>query len=376
MTYDNRRSNRPHRGRSSGPLRTVAPRYAKIQLDCSILSPVHIGTGEEIPIYEYLIRDGLFYKINLNKFISRLTREELLEFNRINQAGDYAQLRYFLINKYADEKIRQHVTQFVVPVSNEVEQDYQEKWNHIENQGLIHLNQRNPLTGAPIIPGSSLKGAIRTAILNALVKRRYGERIHGNASFIEGKLLNALNSKGDRFNPIKDPFKYLKIDEVSLDNHDTQIAKVYNTINGEDGFMTIDIQMIFEITHSMLSGSPVNFSFSLLISSQMKVRGRENLSIDAEYIINACRDYYKSRLERYEVPYFENSPILNEVNKIYNAVDFSRGEFLLRVGRFSGKMSVTLDAYRRGPDPISRNLASGKYPMGWIKCAVKERQGL
>lgn len=66
--------------------------------------------------------------------------------------------------------------------------------------------------------------------------------------------------------------------------------------------------------------------------------------------------------------FFQGSKIMDQIHRVYNHVNFQDGEFLLRVGRFSGKMSITLDNHRSGNEPKSRNLAEGKYPMGWIKC--------
>jgi len=343
------------------------PKFKKISLECEILSPVHVGTGEEIPVYEYIISDGLLYKINLDKTILFLSSEELKQFNDFNEKGNYTALRAFLTKKYADQEFRNNVTEFTVSVTDEVEEIYKEKKDDTENQLLIKLNQRNPLTKQAIIPGSSIKGAIRTALLAMLEKSHEG-LIPGDAGRVEGELLGALTQRG-RVNPLRDPFKHLKVEDISLPSNSTYISKVKNGIKTEEEFFTIDIQMIHEVTQSTLTEQQVEFRVDLLITSEFKIfKNGKTFKITPQILINACRTYYKERLENIEARYFSKTPIQSEINKIHNSVNYNNEEFLLRVGRFSGKMSLTLDKHRVGGEPKSRNLADGRYPMGWIKC--------
>lgn len=359
---------RGHRRSDAQTTYKYIPKYKKISLECEILSPIHVGTGEEIPVYEYLITGGLLYKINLDKAISLFSSEELKRFNEVNEKGNYTDLRAFLAEKYYDQEYRDTVTEFVIPVTKEVEEVYKEKIDDTENQLLIKLNQRNPMTRQTTIPGSSIKGSIRTALLQMLDKNTE-KNIFGNASKIEGELLAALNKRGDRVSPLKDPFKHLKVEDVHLPDNSTYISKIKNGIKGENEFFTVDIQMIHEVTQSLLTDHSIKFSINLLLSSEFKIFNQNPPQrITSQSLLEACKTYYKERLENIEARYFVNTPIQNEINQIYNAVDYSNGEFLLRVGRFSGKMSMTLDKHRSGEDPKSRNLADGKYPMGWIKC--------
>ena len=349
--------------------KVLVPKFQDLVLNCQVLSPLHVGNGEEIPVYEYIIQNGLLFKISVQRAIKFLNKNELEEFNSLNKDGNYVGLRHFLIQKYSDDAFRSKVTEFVVPVSSEVEEEYLEKLDSIENQLIIHLNQRNLLKKTPIIPGSSIKGAIRTAVLNSL-SRLYDMPLDVKKTvLLEAHLLNALTRNKKWIDAGKDPFKYLKTKDVELRLHDMEISKILNAINSEDGFFSIDIQMNFETIRSLLTGAEVKFQLPLKIAPRSIFLNGQKIDFDADYIVNACQDYYRTRLERIEASYFRNSPILNEINRIDNAVDFSKGEFLLRVGRFSGKMSLTLDKYRTGAEPKSRNLVSGKYPMGWIKCS-------
>ncbi len=370
MSFQTKKYEDLRRNFQKGTSRVFVPKFEDLMLDCQILSPLHVGNGEEIPVYEYIIQNGLLFKISLQRAIRFLDQSELEKFNSLNKDANFIALRHFLIQKYSDEAFREKVTEFVTPVSSEVEEEYNEKMNSIENQFIVHLNQRNLLKKTPIIPGSSIKGAIRTAVLNGLAKVYDKPLENKRAIAIEGHLLNALTGNEKRVDAKRDPFKYLKTKDMELGLHDTEISKVLNAINSEDGFFTIDIQMNFETIRSLLTGAEIKFRLPVKIAPRRIFLNGQKINFDADYIVNACRDYYRTRLERIEASYFKNTAILNEINTIDNAVNFSKGEFLLRVGRFSGKMSLTLDKFRTGPEPKSRNLVSGKYPMGWIKCSM------
>jgi len=74
--------------------------------------------------------------------------------------------------------------------------------------------------------------------------------------------------------------------------------------------------------------------------------------------------------------FYKNSIISNSSEALLNE-EIEDNSFLIRVGRFSGVESVTLDNYRNPRPPgkgiwgKSRNLAQMKYPMGWIKVKVE-----
>ena len=97
----------------------------------------------------------------------------------------------------------------------------------VEIGGMDNPIIRNPLTNEPYIPGSSVKGSIRTAYL--AYKKRQFENNNDNSSIIEGKRLNAMNDK-QKFSVELDPFKFLKVsDFISLDfDNNTEIRAEYN----------------------------------------------------------------------------------------------------------------------------------------------------
>jgi len=337
--------------------------FKTMKLRCEILSPVHIGTGEEIPAYEYIIIDNYLIKLNLDKVLYLLSNKDMDKFNQYNEAGDYIGLRKFLVEIYREKEIQDTAIEYKIPVTNDIQKKYEENIDNPENQLLIKMQFRNELSKQPIIPGSSIKGAIRTAILNKLSENF--ERLPKNSKGAEGVLLNAFDDKKKRFNVEGDPFKYLKVPDVSLPSDSTYICAVNNAIKNKQGNLIFnDIQMIHEVFYSHLTGNSITFDLEIKLGN-MRV-GRE--IIDEEFIINSCIKYYRNKLEKIDASYFSSTPILNQINTLINSVNYDNDEFLLRIGRFSGVDSITLDKHRIVKPAKSRNLCDGKYPMGWIKC--------
>jgi len=92
----------------------------------------------------------------------------------------------------------------------------------------------------------------------------------------------------------------------------------------------------------------------------------------------ACNRFYREKLEMEHRKFYRNSS-LERFSKALIDMVMEKNAFLLRVGRFSGVESVTLDEYRNPKTPgkkgkwgTSRNVAEGMYPMGWVKVTVEE----
>jgi CRISPR-associated protein Csm5 len=137
------------------------------------LSPIHIGCGEDFEPTNYVIDEGILYGFDPSRAaLNDLQQKELA--TAVASASLLSIQRFF--KKYA--KTFQVHADVLIPVAEGVAQHYAEKVgkvaNHEGNGGQV-FNQlaleRAISTGArrqPFIPGTSLKGALRTAILDSL----------------------------------------------------------------------------------------------------------------------------------------------------------------------------------------------------------------
>ena len=177
----------------------VLPVTLKCRLE--VKTPLSITTGEEYTFLEYTIKGGKFYLIDFERFIEKLKKEgkfrEFFGIMRNFSVYDIPRLQRFFI-----ENVDESVSLFVGGVDEGMKDYYLRKLRNLEvhsrsdrkrflaelSKFAIRKIHRNPLTGIPYVPGSTIKGAIRTAVLNYL---------------LEENLLN----KGEVLKEIKNLFK-------------------------------------------------------------------------------------------------------------------------------------------------------------------------
>ncbi len=162
----------------------VAPVVLRCRLE--VKTPLSITTGEEYTFLEYTIKGGKFYLLDFERFIEKLKKEEkfrkFFEIMREFSVYDIPRLQSFFM-----ENVNESVSLFVGDVDDDMKEYFLRKLRNLESylekkdrkRFLAELSKftirkihRNPLTGLPYIPGSSLKGTIRTVILNYLFEEK------------------------------------------------------------------------------------------------------------------------------------------------------------------------------------------------------------
>ena len=330
-----------------------------------ILSPIHIGTEKEINPLEYIIRDGTLYKISLEKFVAAMDDDGRTEFEAVIEKEDLVKLRAFMASHINIERD----TVYSVKVSQAIDTLYREKFDDIRNQLLINPFLRTQNEATPLVPGSSLKGAIRTAIINELAKQK---KLSKPKNFREERMFeSAVLDCDDAKN---DPFRALKIRDSLLQGNATQIRTVENVSRGKGGVLRLTgVQMTCEVACSFLTGTSVEFETELLFDDLIFKSGfiREKITLDR--IKEACNAFYRPKMEMEHEKFYKNSNAEDPSRQLLE-ISLDANSFLIRLGRFSGVESVTLDGYRNPRPPgrgsvwgRSRNIMEGRYPMGWVK---------
>jgi CRISPR-associated protein Csm5 len=367
---------------------------ARYNLHCEILTPVHIGTGEQIEPFDYLIRDHTFYRISLPRLIGNLGKEEQRSLTGLIEKSDLNGIRTFIGNNVDFET---HCV-YETDVSHEVETIYMDKINDIHNQLLISPFIRTDRINAAYIPGSSLKGSIRTAILNERGKSIYQQIYKKSRATLEqiprfkrqkpreGDIQRDIERNVEKYifdnrDAKNDPFRAISIADAYLPDNSTTVTEVKNTGRDRTGNLrSISIQMFTEVTHSTASDHVIEFETELVIDHELQSTSRAvSRTITMQDIIDSCNNFYIEKM-RLDDTFFRNSRISPTTEWLLNeAKNKEEGSFFLRVGRFSGIFSVTLDEPYRNPRPPSgkawgktRNLAQDLYPMGWVKATVSE----
>jgi len=135
------------------------------KLKITALSPVHIGTGEVYEPTNYVINNNLFYLFDEVLFYKSLSALDKDSFNYKLNLRDYMQIIDFY---KAHRQKAIEVAHFECDASTEVQKAYNKQKNEdgTENENLLEIQTtfKNPNTYRAIIPGSSIKGMLNTAL--------------------------------------------------------------------------------------------------------------------------------------------------------------------------------------------------------------------
>lgn len=343
----------------------------KYKLKGTILSPLHIGTGNQIEPFDYVIKNGKLYRILLEDFLYQLSDKKRKIFEDIVYGRNLNRIRKYIIEEIDLEKY----SAYLVEVTKEIESLYLSKIDDIKNQLLIDPFIRTGGENKPYIPGSSIKGAIRTALINQIAQDSSPPRPTGyrEEREFESRLLGYTSREKN------DPFRGIKITDGTLPLDSTIISQVKNVTKDRSGnLQPNNIQLICEVTYSKISGKSIEFESNLTIDSNLFSINYLSKSFAIEEIEKACNNFYQDKLRMEDKKFYSASTISHISNSLLNE-EMKDDSFLIRLGRFSGVESVTIDNYRNPKPPgkkgiwgTSRNLVEMKYPLGWIKIKLEE----
>ena len=137
------------------------------------LSPLHLGTGEDYEPTNYLIHGDALYTFDPARAI--LNPEQERELHAAAQSGDLQHIqRYFRHNPKPYIAAATHASSVSKGIAAEYQKNYGEivqresKGKNVHNRFQIERTATNPHNHQPYIPGSALKGCLRTALLEQL----------------------------------------------------------------------------------------------------------------------------------------------------------------------------------------------------------------
>ena len=329
------------------------------------LTPIHIGCGEDFEPTNYVIDDGVLYYFEPTRLsLTDIDRERLIK--EANRKADEA-IR--AIQKFFYEKRRacREASRLAVPVAAGVTEWYEGRVGRVaqreaggrtvSNQLEIERTAHHPHTGKPYLPGSSLKGSMRTGWLNDLdkgppVRRTPDQGPRESSVKVEADLL------GGDFK--SDPFRLINVSDAA--SRDVQSRVVFavdrrkqprhdrsgGRVEAKDLFVRREAICGGQIR--VLQGEIRFKSLPASVPPQDVPAPGKRIS-DFATLARACNRFYRSRLEAD----LEVLAALGEVQwtsafqSLIAALKPALEEgnmMLLRVGRHSGAESVTLDRHR------------------------------
>lgn len=364
---------------------TLREQIAYIRL--APLTPLHVGSGALLEPLEYVMREEngapYLYPIDLPAWVeAQENPAELAEFFGSKSLPEIRRR----IAKDVD------VATFGGPparvCSQKIFDTYRKELGseRSENQLLISPALKNPLTGSLIIPGSSIKGAIRTTVIDCL-DREWGMRLkEGGDAGYTNKLKECLGGISDN------AFKNLKVGDFQAGLGESLIFTA-EEVRKKDNASTPKNNC--ETTLSLATtGAPYAVYGKIILGSHDAKKRDVALTVKHDQhgvrawrldeLMALCTGFYgqrylKERNDFYGLPHLSRTgeALLSMEQSL---LEHSQNSMLLRIGHYSHVecMTVTnhLPKTRKTKDGqwmpfgTTRTLADGVFPFGWARLSV------
>lgn len=321
-----------------------------LKIRLHVLSPIHIGCDDVYEPTSFIIDENRKKLIEFDPiaFIRDLNSEQSKRFSNLCAGDDLLSIFKFIKNTYNRTNPLKEVD-----VSTGLVEHYKKvlamssyNKNIIINQFTLDRTSYNPQTNEVYIPGTSIKGAIRTAYLSFLASQKGIKGRKDNAKQLEIELLMG------KFET--DPFRLVKISDFQpLDNISTRIIYAVNKKKGLSDKETkaaagTGPQQIFEVIES---GSI--FEGVINIDEPESSAGIKT-AIEQKSLFKALNYHYK-RLFDQEMHIVEDCGF-KKISTMAFQDRFGDTCFLIRLGRHSGAEAVTIEGNRN----IKINLGKGR----------------
>jgi CRISPR type III-A-associated RAMP protein Csm5 len=319
------------------------------------LTPIHVGTGDTLEPFEYVVAGDTLYRFTMDDFLLALAREVQARFVEVIEESVPATRRFVAEHVGAAVEVTRY-TADVSPAARALYDGRMKGLGHPEIHTCIRTND------SAYIPGSSLKGALRTALLyHAMPKENRTEDA------------NQLERSVFRYGRIQqDPFRAFKIsDGGQMENSTYVCAVVVNTRHADH--WSEDVTMLVEsIPGSLSENIAVSSRHAVTFDTVFYEHHEYAFRLNPGKVLAACRDFYVKHLVE-EQSYTRNLP---QTAAAYDALvahaeSLPDHACLVRLAWGSGRDGVTV-AYglQNAPEPRSRRLTADGFPLGWAELAI------
>lgn len=396
------------------------------RLHITPLSPIHIGTGDSYDPTQYVIEDGVLYEFDTGAALQALTAADRAELLKITSGKPTPQMlkgvQAFFYQRR--DQLKPWAVQ-QIPVLEGVADLYRDRIGQTaqrEGQGREVLNKleidryaRNPVSREPVLLGSSLKGAIRTALLNQVNNKQSARERQGLHEF-QGRLLQYRDPERGRLHLELDPLRLVQIADAAWQGQGLPGAEIHFAVNrkkqpvvdaqgrlrkamGESENLNQILECVPPWRYRAFTGQLTLQDVSgLSVSDHRGERRLPDPRFTLKDIAHACNAFYLPNLtrerkilkERGFVDSTWDAAITQTLQRVKDKITANQA-FLLRVGRHSGAEAVTLEGVRKirimqghgqpaGQADTAKTLwlaandknqTAGLLPFGWLLVEVE-----
>ena len=340
------------------------------------LTPIHIGSGREINPTEFVLKNGKLVHFNPAQLIGSLSPTDRKTIMGFLEKASIKEIQAFFQNHVlAGDPDHTRIT-----VSDKFKREFEAKAANPNNQFRVEMMPRNPHTGRVYIPGSSIKGAIRTAVINHFANQDESIRqgvhtavnaetnINKKSKVLEEKTLGRLFSETHR-----DIFRLIRVEDVSLPDDTTRIDQAVNWNPNKQG--SENIQMWVERLKSCADKDraqtfPVTIHLNTQAMKHPQVINILGRTLGLRKILKSCNQFYWGRMTEERDTFYgsnegpiwkvmhglfpqardENGDVfrLDPSSPFWDSPGYQKRWLLLRIGHFSHFESLSVNNLRQG----------------------------
>lgn len=336
------------------------------------LTPVHIGTGETIGPEEYFIEKNWLVRIALHKILmdwpaaTRRRFEDCIAANRMEEA------RRMLHQAGQAPAFQLYRAAVGEPSRRELSNADPGK-----RSGEVHTFVRNLHAGKVVVPGSAIKGAMRTALVSVLAHHamdQLGTEVKQALEQNRKTAWTILEQKAlayDRRLTERDPLRMLRVCDGELPAEAVRVDRVQVVNRSGQSVQARGIQLHVE---RLLSRADNREPIPCEIRIALDGRARVKRPLTWDFVIQSCNYFFWRRYQE-ELKAFH---VLNQ--RAWIPTPWAQGSMLLRIGRFSHYESLSVDDLRSGWDAQRKRPIEGmgssrslcmltdqlRAPFGWV----------
>ncbi len=356
------------------------------QITISTLSPVHIGCGMDYEPTNYVMDGDCLYPFHWIDEAVFATEEQLG--NLLRQAGSIQGL-WNIFHSEAHLNTMKSLAGRFLPMKTGIKKQQDQRIQNMRFPLIIERTAFDPLSDLPILPGTGLKGAIRTALLEHLAREK---NFPGAANASKnGQVQESL--MGGSF--ASDPLRLLKVSDAMLVEdciEPTRILSKQSRHRKDNSVTSVGdaTQNFPECVEPFLADA---FRSELTIMENRNTwleagQKRQVRNISFDQIVLACNAFYPERLQAHRemLQTMECGAWYDQIMPLVSQAIREKRGFLLRIGKYAGADYLALKQYRRirtkyekNPTaqtlPISINRChdgQSAYPFGWIFVEVDQ----
>lgn len=351
------------------------------------ITPFHIGSGELHDPLNLVIKNGSAYYLNQLEYVRFLIRRNKAELEEKMALSDIKQLHKYFADCFDPQKKKCWI--FSYSVRKDICTNYQKKMENMQAEGYVRAFIRAGLSMQPIIPGSSIKGAIRTAILSHW-QQRVPSYNFGYADKADRELqASILGYMGDRGPDIpSDPFKAIKIADAPWYNEHISIFEVGVTAPSAPASNIAQLRsqsygrrkptkaQTLPILMELALTKPVTESELSIFATTPPMKGIEKILPEGPKtlspMLKMINEYYRGQFDREENIYkrFGESH-----TKTYDAIKgffdgLKENQCMIKLGMGSGQNYCSYAVMNHNPK--TRKLVNS-LPMGWMRLSFEPK---